>query len=96
MNLSMSENSRYDILLNLTKNEVFQYANNRKTLAFWGPLISMTAEKKIPKKIQKKNNKKSEKSFQSGPNLMSFAFNRGVGSNFQFFFKISNFFHSSP
>ena len=58
MNLSMSENSRYDILLNLTKNEVFQYANNRKTLAFWGPLISMTAEKKIQKKIQKKIKKK--------------------------------------
>ena len=58
MNLSMSENSRYDILLNLTKNEVFQYANNRKTLAFWGPLISMTAEKKNPKKNKKKNKKK--------------------------------------
>ena len=29
-------------------------AKNKKILAFWGPLISMTAEKKIPKKIQKK------------------------------------------
>ena len=35
----------------------------------------MTIEKKIQK--NKKNNKKSEKSFQSGPNLKSFAFNRG-------------------
>ena len=61
MNLSMSENSRYDILLNLTKNEVFQYANNRKTLAFWGPLISMTAEKKNPKKNLKKKLKKITK-----------------------------------
>ena len=51
-------------------------AKNKKILAFWGPLISMTAEKKIPKKIIEKNNKKWEKSFQSGPNLMSFAFNR--------------------
>ena len=49
-------------------------AKNKKILAFWGPLISMTAEKKFQKK---KNNKKSVKSFQSGPNLMSFAFNRG-------------------
>ena len=44
-------------------------------MAFGGPLISMTIEKKIQK--NKKNNKKSEKSFQSGPNLKSFAFNRG-------------------
>ena len=55
----MSENSPYDILLNLTKNEVFQYARgegakNKKILAFWGPLISMTAEKKFQKKIKKK------------------------------------------
>ena len=74
-------------------------AKNKKILAFWGPLISMTAEKKIPKKIHKKNkknNKKSEKSFQSGPNLMSFAFNRGGRVKFPKNFKISNFFHSSP
>ena len=64
MNLSMSENSRYDILLNLTKNEVFQYANNRKTLAFWGPLISMTAEKKNPKKNKKKKIKKNNKKWE--------------------------------
>ena len=58
----------------------------KKILAFWGPLISMTAEKKIPKKKNKKNNKKSEKSFQSGPNLMSFAFNRGGRVKFPIFF----------
>ena len=29
-------------------------AKNKKILAFWGPLISMTAEKKIPKKNKKK------------------------------------------
>ena len=62
----MSENSPYDILLNLTKNEVFQYARgegakNKKILAFWGPLISMTAEKKIPKKNTKKKIKKNKK-----------------------------------
>ena len=46
-------------------------------LAFGGPLISMSTEKKIFYKKKIKNNKKSEKSFQSGPNLKSFAFNRG-------------------
>ena len=51
----------------------------RQKLAFWGPNNSPDHQKKIflQKKNLKKNNKKSEKSFQSGPNLKSFAFNRG-------------------
>ena len=43
------------------------WAKSRQKLAFWGPNNSPD---------QQKNNKKSEKSFQSGPNLKSFAFNR--------------------
>ena len=45
-------------------------------LAFWGPNNSPDHQKKIFTKKNKKNTKKSEKSFQSGPNLKSFAFNR--------------------
>ena len=36
-------------------------AKNKKILAFWGPLISMTAEKKIPKKKNKKKITKNRK-----------------------------------
>ena len=47
------------------------------------------------KKIKKKY-EKTGFSWKSGPNLMSFAFNRGGGVKFPTFFKISNFFHSRP
>ena len=50
---------------------------SRQKLAFWGPNNSPDHQKKFFYKKIKKNNKKSEKSFQSGPNLKSFAFNRG-------------------
>ena len=49
----------------------------RQKLAFWGPNNSPDHQKNFFLQKNKKNNKKSEKSFQSGPNLKSFAFNRG-------------------
>ena len=41
-------------------------AKNKKILAFWGPLISMTAEKKIPKKNKKKITKNRKNHFKVG------------------------------
>ena len=48
-----------------------------KNWLFGGPTIRLTTKKFFFYKKIKKNNKKSEKSFQSGPNLKSFEFNRG-------------------